>query len=188
MTTSVEQLDSPTPDPKISKETASLVEEDPIERDASRTDYLLTDRTTHVRATTMNNNETYEKSRPLAQSASTSNERAHGDDQSARASDEHGKPSDDPAIHFVEHSSVHGTNEGDLSVSSHFGVSVPPASSSLDDFSSEMPMPVTDTSNEALKTDEENGMNKPYSSASRLHYPSEGKGARQTNKRRDWRS
>jgi hypothetical protein len=96
-------------------------------------------------------------------------DQGHGDDHPLKVSDEQ-----DRAIHLVERSSVNGTHEGDLSASSHFGLSLPPVSSSSDDFSMEMPIAVTDTSNEALKTDEENGMTKPYSSALRLHYPSEG--------------
>lgn len=158
MTTTVEQQDLD----------AGVSHPDPDEKHVPKTDHLLADEA-------MNNNETYEKTRPLKQPTSTSNvlDQGHGDDHPIKVSEE-----PDRTIHFVEHSSVNGTQEGDLSVSSHFGLSIPPVSSSSDDFSTEMPIAVTDTSNEALKTDEENGMTKPYSSALRLHYPSEGKATR----------
>ena len=109
--------------------------------------------------TTMNNNEVYEKIRPLPQpmfAASEQNveDRAHGDDTQSEA------------LH--EQEKRFKADASDPSSSSHFGLSIPPVSSSAGELSLEAPQPTTDTSNEALKTDDENGMTKSYFSPKRI--------------------
>lgn len=104
---------------------------------------------------TINNNEIYEKARPLQRSSPFTNDeqfedRAHGDDLT---SEEEKCP--ERKIFFIEHSSTGSTR-------SPPATSIPPLSSSSDEFSLEIPMAVADYSNEGLKTDDENGMTKPY--------------------------
>ena len=83
-----------------------------------------------IREDSLENNEVYEKVRPLTKITNSLKEnQAHGDDTPIHIS----KPTDLPLI-----------------------------SSSSNEFSLEMAMRITDTSNEALKTDDENGMTKPY--------------------------
>jgi hypothetical protein len=87
---------------------------------------------------TINNNEIYEKLRPLDKQKNTFRERqAHGDDTQICSSKEQEKPLE------------------------LFSYETQPKSSS-NEFSFEMAMRITDTSNEALKTDDENGMTKSY--------------------------
>jgi len=93
----------------------------------------------------MNNNEVYEKIRPLKNLTNIFQEyQAHGDDNHIQISKDQEKS--------FELSSYENQQK------SH----IPPMSSSSNEFSFEMAMRITDTSNEALKTDDENGMTKPY--------------------------
>ena len=86
-----------------------------------------------------NYHEIYEKLRPLEEKKTNMPEhQAHGDDTRIQ-------PSKD--------------------LNKSFGyekTAIPPMSSSSNEFSFEMAMRITDTSNEALKTDDENGMTKSY--------------------------
>ena len=80
--------------------------------------------------------ENYEKLRPLEMNINHSPEhRAHGDE------------TDLPSFQLLSHDKA---------------AAIPPMSSSSNEFSFEMAMQLTDTSNEALKTDDENGMTKSY--------------------------
>jgi hypothetical protein len=104
--------------------TNSLDDTSIIDEDLSRDKYQLI----------LNNNEVYEKVRPLTRITNILKEtKGHGDDTSIQISKDQEK---------------------------HTGI--PPMSSSSNEFSLEMDMRITDTSNEALKTDDENGMTKPY--------------------------
>ena len=112
-----------------------------------------------LRITTMNNNEIYEKIRPLPKSIIAASEqnvedRAHGDDKQS-----------EPLLEQEKRSQV---TASDPSSSSHFCLSIPPISSSTGEMSLEVPHSNTDTSNEALKTDDDNGMTKSYNSPRRV--------------------
>lgn len=83
--------------------------------------------------------ENYEKLRPLEMNINHSPEhQAHGDE------------TDLPSFQLLTHDN-HSK-----------AAAIPPMSSSSNEFSFEMAMQLTDTSNEALKTDDENGMTKSY--------------------------
>jgi hypothetical protein len=89
---------------------------------------------------TINNNEIYEKLRPLKRITNIFQEhQAHGDDTRIQISK-------DP--------------EKSLELFSYESQQIPPMSSSSNEFSFEMAIRMTETSNEALKTDDENGMTK----------------------------
>jgi hypothetical protein len=62
-------------------------------------------------------------------------------------------------IHFIEHAS---SNDALVCIPSQLATNIPPMSSSSNEFPLEMAIPLIATSNEALKTDDENGMTKPY--------------------------
>ena len=110
-------------------------------------------------------NEIYEKLRPLKFSSSTTmmndekkfqEDRAHGDDEH-----ENEEKFVQRQIVFVEHSSRTAIDEADRSTRTT-RTSISPFSSSLDEFSLEIPIATAEYSNEGLKTDDENGMTKSY--------------------------